>query len=58
MWSQFPPNLSCLQKQSAGKNNEEPVPTKSELVSCSITVYPFLVSQKYQDVSVQVEIGE
>ncbi len=29
MWSQFPPNLSCLQNNPP-KNNVEPVPSKSE----------------------------
>jgi hypothetical protein len=30
MWSQFPPNLSCLQNNPP-ENNVEPVPAKSEL---------------------------
>jgi hypothetical protein len=30
MWSQFPPNLSCLQNNPPD-NNVEPVPAKSEL---------------------------
>ncbi len=29
MWSQLPPNLSCL-KNNPAKNNVEPVPAKSE----------------------------
>ncbi len=45
-------------KNNPPENNVEPVPAKSELVSCSITVYLFLVSQKHQDVFVQVEISE
>ncbi len=48
----------AVSKNNPPENHVEPVPTKSELVSHSITVYLFLVSQKYQDVSVQVEIGE
>ncbi len=50
--SELPP------KNNPPENNVEPVPAKSELVSHSITAYLFLVSQKYRDVSVQVEIGE
>ncbi len=45
-------------KNNPPENNVEPVPAKSELVSRSITEYLFLVSQKYQVVSVQIEISE
>ncbi len=54
---------SSRQIWAASKNNPpentlEPVPAKSELVSRSITAYLFLISQKYQNISVQIEIGE